>query len=122
MYKWGNWDFSLTWFYATGKPYTAPSGGYAVTLLDGTVNNFTTVSTKNGLNLPDYHRMDLALTYHWLGWKRGGLNSVGLSFFNLYNHKNIWYKTFQVVDGQLIETNVYYLGFTPNLTVSWKLN
>ncbi len=92
MYKLGNLDFSLTWFYATGKPYTAPSGGYGVTLLDGNINNFTTVSAKNGLSLPDYHRMDLAVTYHWLGWKRGGLNSIGLSFFNLYNHKNIWYK------------------------------
>ena len=120
MYKYRNWDFSLTWFYATGKPYTAPQGGYTVTLLDGNTNSFTNVSSKNGLQLPDYHRMDLAVTYHWTSG-RGAPNSLGLSFFNLYNHQNVWYKDYQIVDGQLIETNVYYLGFTPNITVSWKL-
>lgn len=120
QYKVGNWDFSLTWFFATGKPYTAPEGGYSVTLLDGTTNSFTTVSTKNGLSLPDYHRMDLAMTYHWTT-RRGAANSIGLSFFNLYNHRNVWYKDFQIVSGQLVETNIYYLGFTPNIIVSWKL-
>ena len=120
MYKYRNWDFSLTWFYASGKPYTAPQGGYTVTLLDGNTNSFTNVSSKNSLHLPDYQRMDLAITYHWTSG-RGAMNSLGLSFFNLYNHQNIWYKDYQIVAGQLIETNVYYLGFTPNLTLSWKL-
>lgn len=119
-YQVGRWNFSLTWLYATGKPYTAPEGSYAVTLLDGTTNAFMSVSTKNGLKLPDYHRMDAAITYHWTT-KRGAMNSIGLSIFNLYNQQNIWYKDFQVVSGQLVETNVYYLGFTPNITVSWKL-
>lgn len=120
MYKYHHWDFALTFFYASGKPYTAPDGAYTVTLLDGTTNTFTSVSSKNGLQLPDYHRADLSITYHWNSG-RGAANSVGLSFFNVYNHKNVWYKDYQVVDGKLIETNIYYLGFTPNLTLSWKL-
>lgn len=120
MYTYRHWDFSVTFFYASGKPYTAPGGGYGVTLLDGNITNFTSVTTKNGLQLPDYHRMDAAITYHWNSG-RGSANSVGLSFFNLYDQKNVWYKDYQVVNGQLIETNVYYLGFTPNLTLSWKL-
>ena len=72
------------------------------------------------LQLPDYHRMDVAVTYHWTSG-RGAPNSLGLSFFNIYNHQNVWYKDYQIVGGQLIETNVYYLGFTPNLILSWKL-
>ena len=121
MYRWRNWDFSLTWYYATGRPYTAPQGAYTITLLDGNTNTFTSVSAKNSLQLPDYHRMDAAITYHWTS-KRGAMNSLGLSFFNLYNHRNVWYKDYQIVSGQLVETNVYYLGFTPNLILSWRLN
>ncbi len=120
MYKYRHWDLALTFFYASGRPYTAPDGAYTVTLLDGTTNTFTSVSNKNGMQLPAYHRADLNITYHWTSG-RGAANSVGLSFFNLYNNKNIWYKDYQVVDGKLIETNIYYLGFTPNLTLSWKL-
>ena len=27
----GNWDFSSTWIFASGRPYTAPTGGYQLT-------------------------------------------------------------------------------------------
>ena len=46
--------------------------------------------------------------------------SVNLSFFNLYNRKNVWYKEFQVVDNEITETNINYMGFTPNLNFSIK--
>jgi hypothetical protein len=29
---------------------------------------------------------------------------------------NVWRKEFEVVEGELIETDVTYLGFTPNLS------
>ena len=35
MYNVGHWNFSLTWVYATGRPYTEPTGGYSIDLLDG---------------------------------------------------------------------------------------
>ncbi|HML83952.1 MAG TPA: TonB-dependent receptor, partial [Bacteroidales bacterium] len=34
-YQMKNWVFGATWIYTTGRPYTAPEGGYQVTLLDG---------------------------------------------------------------------------------------
>ena len=37
IYKWRQWDFSSSFLYATGKPYTSIIGGYSVTLLDGSV-------------------------------------------------------------------------------------
>ena len=58
-----NWDFSSTWIFASGRPYTAPTGGYQLTLLDNTTRDFNTVTDKNGVRLPAYHRLDLALTY-----------------------------------------------------------
>lgn len=119
MYKWRKWDFSATWVYASGKPYTAPEGAYTVALLDGTTQDFLNVSAKNAYRLPAYHRMDLAATYHFLFASAPA--SLNMSIFNTYNRKNVWYKQFEIADGQLIESNVNYLGFTPNVTLSVKL-
>jgi len=126
MYKYKRWDFSATWVFATGRPYTAPSGAYTITLLDGTTQDFFTVTSKNGLRLPDYHRADVSVNYKLLlgakgDKKRRDIGYVGLSLFNLYNHQNVWYKEFTIEDGQIIETNVNYMGLTPNLILSFKL-
>jgi ferric enterobactin receptor len=126
MYKYKRWDFSANWIYATGRPYTAPSGAYSVTLLDGTTQDFFTVTSKNCVRLPDYHRFDISATYKLLmgsreDKKRRELGTVSFSIFNLYNHKNIWYKQFLIEDGKIIETNVNYLGIVPNITLSFKL-
>lgn len=119
LYKWRRWDFSAVWIYATGKPYTAPEGAYTIELLDGTTRSFLNVSAKNAYRLPAYHRMDLAATYHFRMFN--GPASVNFSIFNMYNRKNVWYKQFEVVDGQLITSDVNYLGFTPNVTFSVRL-
>lgn len=120
--KWKNWDFSATWIYATGKPYTAPQGGYNLTLLDGNASSYIHVSQKNGLTLPAYHRADIAATYNFkLPNLVASPGSIGFSIFNLYNRKNVWYKEFEVVDNQVIETDVNFLGITPNITLSLKI-
>lgn len=119
LYKWHNWDFSATWIYASGKPYTAPEGGYQITLLDGSSQDFLNISSKNAYRLPDYHRFDVAATYNF---KVGNAPAnLGLSIFNLYNRANVWYKEFEIIDNQVIATDVNYLGLTPNLTFGIKL-
>ncbi|MFN8242334.1 MAG: hypothetical protein U0X39_16485, partial [Bacteroidales bacterium] len=126
MYKFKRWFFAANWIYATGRPYTAPSGAYTITLLDGTTKDFFTVTSKNSVRLPDYHRLDLSATYKLLMGRRGDakrreLGTVSFSLFNLYNHTNIWYKQFTIEDGKILETNVNYLGITPNFTLTFKL-
>jgi ferric enterobactin receptor len=126
LYKYKRWDFSVTWIFATGRPYTAPSGAYTVTLLDGSTQDFFTVTSKNGLRLPNYHRCDIAINYKLLGGikgdkKRREIGYIGFSVFNLYNRTNTWYKQYSIEEGVVLETNVNYLGFTPNITLSLKL-
>ena len=121
MYKYKHWDFAATWIYASGKPYTAPGGTYSVTLLDGTTENYFTTTSKNTLRLPDYHRMDVSVNYHFYNEAKKDVGYIGLSLFNVYNRQNVWYKQFTVVDNSVVETNVNYLSFTPNLTLSLKL-
>lgn len=126
LYNYKRWNFSATWIFATGRPYTAPSGAYTITLLDGTEQEFYTVTAKNGVRLPDYHRMDISVNYKLLGGrkedrKRKEIGNLGFSIFNVYNRTNVWYKEFAIEDGEIIETNVNYMGFTPNLSLSLKL-
>ena len=117
--KVGNWTLGATWVYGTGKPYTSPVGGYTLTLLDGTEEDYTSVGAKNAFRLPAYHRMDLSATLNFnLGNSKA---STGLSIFNVYGRKNIWYKEFQIEEGELIETNVQLLGFTPNFFINFNL-
>lgn len=116
-----NWNLSATWIIATGKPYTAPQGGYLIQLLDGTYKDFVTISARNGQRLPAYHRLDISANFTWKGnINKYQENSISLSMFNLYNRQNTWYKEYEIIDNQIITTNVNYLGLTPNLTFSVK--
>jgi len=118
-YKWRSWDFSATWIYATGKPYTAPVGGYQLTLLDGTTKDYINVTVKNGMRLPAYHRLDVSSTYNF---KLGNVFPCSLSFsiFNLYNRSNVWYNEYEILDNQILETPVKFLGITPNVNFTVK--
>jgi hypothetical protein len=125
LYNYRRWDFSANWIFATGRPYSAPSGAYSITLLDGSSQDYFTVTSKNSLRLPDYHRFDISVNYKlYLGSyndkDRQEIGYIGFSLFNVYNRKNIWYKQYAIESGKVIETNVTYLGITPNITISLK--
>jgi ferric enterobactin receptor len=88
--------------------------------LDEKAKAFTNPSATNGNRLPDSHRMDVSATYNFTH------GTIGLSIFNLYNRTNIWYKKYQTLtdtetnDSYLSITDVNYLGFTPNITFTYK--
>jgi len=77
---------ALTWVYATGLPVTFPTGrAYVGNVL------LPVYSGRNAYRMPDYHRMDLSLTFRgknkpekrWHGeWN--------LSVYNLYDRHNTW--------------------------------
>ncbi len=120
---------------STNAHYLSPENALAtvesgidrvIVSLDGTTQDFFTVTEKNGLRLPNYHRADISVNYKLLAGNRGDdrrreIGSLGFSIFNLYNRKNVWYKTYTVGDGSIVETDVNYTGITPNLTLSLKL-
>ncbi|NPD48053.1 TonB-dependent receptor [Lentimicrobium sp. S6] len=101
-------------------PYTAPEGGYELSLLDGTSADFINVSVKNGNRLPAYHRLDLSANYNFTFGKNSPA-SIGFSIFNAYNRSNVWYNEYEIIENEVIETPVYYLNFTPNINLTFKL-
>ncbi|MGE5499945.1 MAG: TonB-dependent receptor [Syntrophothermus sp.] len=117
-YETGSWNFSASWVYSTGMPYTAPEGQYFVTLLDGTKTSYIHVSEKNSYRLPDYHRLDISASYKFDNKSLNG--KMGVSVFNVYNRENIWYKKYDLNVTPIQVTNISMLGITP--TVFIKLN
>ncbi len=114
-YKIGNWNLSASWVYATGKAYTAPESQYYLTMLDGDEYAYTHVSDKNTNRLPDYHRLDLSGTYSFNFKTYSG--DVGLSIYNLYDNKNVWYREYDLETTPIVVTDVTMLGITPTLFI-----
>lgn len=113
-----NWTLGATWVYATGKPFTEALGSYEITLLDGNTDNYLSIGEKNGQRLPSYHRLDLSITNNFkLGTSKA---QIGFSIFNVYNNTNVWYKTYDFIEEDLIETDVTTLGITPNVFFNLK--
>jgi ferric enterobactin receptor len=117
-YQRGNWVLGATFVYNTGRTYTAPVGAYQLTMLDGSVLDYIHVGDKNGYRLPAYHRLDFSVTYRFSIGRT--LSSLGISLFNVYGRKNVWYREFEVEDNEIIVMDVNTLGFTPNLFFSIK--
>ncbi len=113
-----NYRFAATFVYASGKPFTEPSGQYSIELLDGQTNSYISVGAKNASRLPAYHRLDLSAHYlHKVG--RFDMD-FGLSIFNFYNRRNVWYREYDFTNTPPIISEIQYLGLTPNLSAEIK--
>ena len=108
MYRWGDWDLASTFIYATGRPYTEVLG-----VVEDTFPPTYEVGAKNDLRYDDYHRLDLSFTFNFS--RRGLDGQAGLSIFNLYDRKNQWYTEYEIIEGEILETEITYRGFTPSL-------
>ncbi len=122
VYRDGRWAFSASWIFSTGRPYTAPLSSFTVNDFSGNSRNYLTISSENGERLPNYSRLDAAITYDLIKLDSRKIGSIGFSMFNIYNRANVWYKEYNIVNNQVLASDVDYLGFTPNITLSlrWK--
>ena len=81
--------FSATWIFISGNVVTFPSGRY---FADGNVVPYYT--ERNGYRMPDYHRLDIGLT--WLRKKtRRFESSWNFSIYNVYGRANAYAINFQ---------------------------
>jgi len=115
----GPWTVASTWVYASGNAYTAPESQYFLEMLDGEIVSYIHVGDKNSNRLPDYHRLDLSLSRKFENESMA--TEMGLSVFNVYNHKNIWYRQYNLNTIPISVTDVTMLGFTPTLFVQFNL-
>jgi len=81
--------FSATWIYYSGNAVTFPSGRYVV---DGNVVPYYT--ERNGYRMPDYHRLDIGITWQRKKYKKFESN-WNFSIYNVYARENAYAINFQ---------------------------
>ena len=113
-YEWENYRLAATFVFASGKPFTEPSGQYSIELLDGQTFNYISVGAKNASRLPPYHRLDLSM--HYVTKVRQFDIDFGFSIFNVYNRQNVWYREYDFTQTPPVISEIQYLGMTPNLS------
>jgi len=116
MYSLHDWDLASTFIYATGRPYTEVLG-----VMEDSFPATYEVGIKNNERYDAYHRLDLSATYNFK-FNRGSHGQAGLSLFNVYNRENEWYTEYDIVENEILETQINYRGFTPSLFIKWNLH
>ena len=106
---------SASFVYYTGDAVTLPVGKY---FIDGTLVNL--YGDRNSERMPDYHRMDLGLTYILKDTDKF-YSDLSFSIYNVYNRKNAFSLEFDINDtGQTQATQLALFGIVPSVT--WNFN
>lgn len=121
-WQWGRINVWLRWQFAKGRYYSVPTG--LAELFDDNgesyyVTTYGDLLTEQG---PDYHRLDLSLTYT-LPFKSNRYCKLGLDFINLYGRKNVT-RTFYFTDFKVNPNRVSFfqrqgLPMVPNFSIEW---
>ena len=108
-------NISASFVYYTGDAVTFPIGKY---FIDGSLVNL--YGDRNSDRMPDYHRLDLGLTYVWKNTDKL-YSDFNFSIYNLYNRKNAYSITFQIDDmGNTQAKKLALFGAVPSLTWNFK--
>ncbi len=106
--------FSGAWIYYTGDAVTFPDGKYKV---DGSV--LTLYSSRNGDRMPDYHRLDLGVS--WLLKEASKWNSeLNFTLYNVYNRANAFSIDFRENGDTTEAVKTSLFGIVPSVT--WNFN
>lgn len=114
------WDFSGVFTYSTGRPVTLPNGIYNYYDL-----RIPAYGYRNNGRVPDYHRLDLSVTYT----PKGGMpnqkyfSSWNLSIYNTYSRRNAYSVFFRVNDqtGKTEAVRLSIFGsFIPSITYNFN--
>lgn len=104
---------SGTWVYNTGDAVTFPTGKY---IIDN--KNINLYTERNADRMPDYHRLDLGLTWV-LKNKKSFYNDLSFSVYNAYARKNAYIIYFEENDqGKMQAKQISLFSILPS--VSWN--
>ncbi len=111
------WNIGANWVFTTGNPVTFPGGKYEY---DGHIVNLYT--ERNGYRMPDYHRLDLSLTYTRKK-TASRESSWSLSLYNVYARENAYAIYFRVNEDNPRYTEALKLSLfsiVPSITYNFK--
>ncbi len=118
---------AATWIYTTGNPVTLPTGFYRSSIPFGNQNS-TIVNYyggKNASRLPDYHRLDLALTLFPKKKRKYVQSSWEFGLYNAYFRKNPFDSYLKIdntpKDGARLQVAYgYLLPILPSINYNFK--
>jgi hypothetical protein len=112
-------SFGANFIYATGQPVTYPIARMEV----GNVI-LPVYSKRNEYRMPDYHRLDVSLTWKpKTKKKRSWSGEWNFSVYNVYGHKNAWAINFVDDQDTAYKTKAemtYLFTFVPSITYNFK--
>lgn len=111
------WSVSGNYIYYTGDAVTFPTGKY--TYNDMTVPLY---STRNGQRMPDYHRLDLGITWHNRDTEKFE-SSWNFSLYNTYGRENAYSISVQESEDnpqQLEAVQTSLFRWIPSITYNFK--
>lgn len=108
------WSVGGNWVYSTGMPVTYPVGRYEI---EGVY--VPIYSKRNEYRYPDYHRLDLSVTWKLSEPQKRFQHELNFSLYNAYGRKNPWTVYFlqeeerpEVTYGEML----YLFSFVPSIT------
>jgi len=114
------WSMSANWIFLSGAAISTPVSFFEY-------NGYTVpvYGEKNNDRLPDYHRLDLALT--WRNREKPGRKwstDWNFSIYNVYNRKNPLVINFLTDNdtGETYAEMTYLFGIVPAITFNFKFN
>lgn len=113
------WDIAATFTFQSGQSYTGATSRFLSRLPGQDFGRGKTVpSQRYGLRLPASHQLNLTGSY---AFKLFGLESkVILDIFNVYNHRDIWFRYYDTRSEETKVTDVYLLPIIPTLSLEVK--
>ena len=108
---------SATWIYYSGNAVTFPSGRY---IIDGNIVPYYT--ERNGYRMPDYHRLDIGVTWQRKKFKKFESN-WNFSIYNIYARENAYAINFQpdpkdITKMQAVQLSLFRI--VPAITYNFK--
>ncbi|MCO5248106.1 MAG: TonB-dependent receptor [Chitinophagales bacterium] len=127
------WNFTASWIYGTGRPYTMPDVLYPGLEVLGYYNSdevfggFHGWSDKqvqyfekrNNKRLQSFHHLDIGMNYKWT--KNKWNQAINVSIYNVYNRKNVFSLYFNnhiVAEKRIDYSSLTLLPFMPSFSYS----
>lgn len=109
------WRLNLNFRYGTGQPTTLGAGRYTVQDVTGREYDAILPGGYNVSRLPDYHRLDLGITYskQFKGWSL----EPTLQIINVYNRENVYQRFYDTSENPLKFEDVTMLPLIPTIGV-----
>ena len=120
-YKVKEFQFSLGWNMATGRPFSLPSGIETISNENNVPETILVYNQQNNQRLNTYHRLDASAIYDFnLGKKDTIKARAGISVLNIYNQENELDRLFNIEESEnnnpeIVQQTVIGLGITPNI-------